>query len=281
VIESPLQSPDATRFVAAIEENLFALAPLFRHLPGAESGAGPEGRWTVTDVAFPFFNSILGTDVDAAGADATIERALTRARRRRVPVLWWTGPRTRPRDLGARLERHGFARDDEAPGMALELVRLPAADPPPPELTVERVESGAALADFVATFRLGFGIDAAFERPWVNWLATLGLGDGAPMRHYLARWAGEPVAPRRCCSPRAWPASITSRRCRRPAAAASAPRPRGPRSPPRATATAALGRSSTPRRWACASTRPRLREYCRNRRLLLDGLRGRPPPAVR
>jgi len=76
VIESPLQSPDRDAIVAAIEENLFALAPLFRHLPGAESGAGPEGRWTVTDVAFPFFNSILGTDVDAAGADATIERAL-------------------------------------------------------------------------------------------------------------------------------------------------------------------------------------------------------------
>jgi ribosomal protein S18 acetylase RimI-like enzyme len=193
VIESPLLSPDRDAIVAAIEENLFALAPLFRHLPGAESGAGPEGRWTVTDVAFPFFNSILGTDVDAAGADATIERALARARRRRVPVLWWTGPRTRPRDLGARLERHGFARDDEAPGMALELARLPAAAPPPPALTVERVESGAALAAFVATFRQGFGIDAAFERPWVNWLATLGLGDGAPMRHWLARWEGEPV----------------------------------------------------------------------------------------
>ena len=193
MIESPLEAPDRDAIVAAIEENLFALAPLFRHLPGAEAGAGPEGRWTVTDVAFPFFNSILATDVDAGSADATIDAVLARARRRRVPVLWWTGPRTRPRDLGARLERHGFAKDDEAPGMALELARLPAAAASPRELTIERVENGAALAAFVATFRRGFGIDAAFERPWVNWLATLGLGDGAPMRHWLARWEGEPV----------------------------------------------------------------------------------------
>jgi ribosomal protein S18 acetylase RimI-like enzyme len=60
-------------------------------------------------------------------------------------------------------------------------------------LTVERVERGTALAEFVATFRLGFGIDVAFERPWIDWLATLGLGDGAPFRHFLARLDGEPV----------------------------------------------------------------------------------------
>ncbi len=95
VIESPLRAPDRDAIVAAIEENLFALAPLFRHLPGAEAGSGPEGRWSVTDVAFPFFNSILATDVDAGGADAAIDAVLARARRRRVPVLWWTGPRTR------------------------------------------------------------------------------------------------------------------------------------------------------------------------------------------
>lgn len=191
--DRPLVTPSREQIVAAIEENLFALVPLFRHLPGAEQGSGPEGRWTVTDVGFPFFNSVVATDVDAAGAGAAIERVIARARRRRVPVLWWTGPRTRPADLGARLERRGFARDDEAPGMALELARLAAPAPRPGELTVERVESGAALAAFVATFRQGFGIDAAFERPWIDWLATLGLGDGSPMRHFLARWAGEPV----------------------------------------------------------------------------------------
>ena len=171
-----------------------------------------------------------------------------------MPVLWWTGPRTRPRDLGARLERHGFARDDEAPGMALELARLPAAAAPPPELTVERVESGAALAAFVATFRHGFGIDAAFERPWVNWLATLGLGDGAPMRHFLARWEGEPVGTATVLLA-AGVAGVynvaTLPAARRRGVGAATTRAA---LPPRATATAAPGRSSTPRRWACAST---------------------------
>ena len=193
MIDRPLRAPSREQIVVAIEENLFALAPLFRSLPGAEWGEGPEGRWTVSDVAFPFFNSVLATDVAPEGVDAAIDRVLARARRRRVPVLWWTGPRSRPRDLGARIERRGFSRDEEAPGLALELARLPAATGAPGALAVERVESGAALAAFVATFREGFGIDAAFERPWIGWLAGLGLGDGAPFRHYLARLDGEPV----------------------------------------------------------------------------------------
>ena len=189
----PRVAVDREAITAAIEQNLFALAPLFALLPGAETGEGEEGLWSLTDVAFPFFNSVLATAAAPERADAAIERVIARARRKRVPVLWWTGPRTRPSDLGARLARHGFEPDEPAPGMALELAHLPARTAAPAGLEVERVRDGATLAAWVSTFRAGFALERELERPWVDWLLALGLDDRSPLRHYLARLDGEPV----------------------------------------------------------------------------------------
>jgi hypothetical protein len=193
-MDAPL-APAAHReeLVAAIEENLFALAPRFRLLPGAECGDGDEGLWSVTAIAFPFFNSIFRTRLADPRVETAIDRALERGRARGVPLLWWTGPQTRPADLGRRLEARGFTRDTEAPGMALELARLPRRPLGPPGLTIEPVADAAALGDWLGAFRAGFGIERDFERPWRDWLTAVGLDRGAPMRHFLARLAGEPV----------------------------------------------------------------------------------------
>lgn len=190
----PLAAGDRAGAAAAIEANLFALAPLFAFLPGTETGTGEEGRWALSQVPFPFFNSVVATAVEPAGADAAIERVLARARRRGMPVLWWTGPSTRPTDLGARLERHGFERDDPAPGMALALEHLPGRGAAPAGLGVERVVGPEALAEWVTVMRTGFGIEREFEAPWRAWLTALGLDDASPFRHYLARLDGAPVA---------------------------------------------------------------------------------------
>jgi ribosomal protein S18 acetylase RimI-like enzyme len=179
--------------VAAIEENLFALAKHFRRIPGAEAGEGEEGIWTVTPVRFPFFNSIFRTRIEAASAGPAIDRALARAAANGVPFLWWTGPQTRPTDLGRALVARGFTRDAEAPGMALELARLPARPVGPAALAIETVEGEPALGDWLAAFRAGFGIEPEFEPPWRHWLRAVGLTAESPMRHFLAREGGRPV----------------------------------------------------------------------------------------
>jgi GNAT superfamily N-acetyltransferase len=179
--------------VAAIEENLFAMAQRFRRLPGAEGGEGEEGIWTVTPIRFPFFNSIFRTRVAPESTAATIDRAVARAARRGVPFLWWTGPQTRPADFGRALIARGFTRDADAPGMALEIARLPPGPVGPAGLAVEPVEGDPAVGDWLAAFRAGFDIEAEFEPPWRHWLRAVGLGPEAPMRHFLARLGGEPV----------------------------------------------------------------------------------------
>lgn len=190
----PLEAPTREQVVAAIEDNLFALAPHYRLLPDAETGDDAAGLWAVTSVGFPFFNSVFRTRVESAGADAAVARLVARARRRRVPLLWWTGPQTRPATLGDELLRHGFVRDADAPGMALDLARLAAAAPGAEELEVERVGDRRTLETWVRTFASGFGIEPEFERPWVDWLAAIGLGAEAPFEHLLAHHQGLPVA---------------------------------------------------------------------------------------
>jgi ribosomal protein S18 acetylase RimI-like enzyme len=184
---------DREAIVAAIEDNLFGLAPLLGLLPGAEQGAGEEGLWTVSAVDFPFFNSTFRSRLEPERVDAALDRMLARAREKRVPLLWWTGPQTRPRDLGRALVARGFVRDADAPGMALALAALGETPVGPPGLEVERVSDSAALATWVQTFRAGFGIDPEFEQPWIDWLAAVGLDRGAPLSHFVARRDGEPV----------------------------------------------------------------------------------------
>lgn len=48
----------------AIEANLLAFFPLFARLPGAEVHIGPDLLWSVTDIAYPLFNSILGARLE-------------------------------------------------------------------------------------------------------------------------------------------------------------------------------------------------------------------------
>lgn len=190
----PLGAGERAAAAAAIETNLFELAALFSFLPGAETGRDDAGCWTLSGVPFPFFNSVVATAASPERADVAIERVVARARRRGVPVLWWIGPSTRPADLGARLERHGFERDEPAPGMLLELAHLPARGAAPAGLVVERVSDAAALAAWVTVMRIGFGIESELEAPWRAWLSAVGLGDDSPFRHFLARLDGVPVA---------------------------------------------------------------------------------------
>ena len=92
----------------AVEANLFAF---FQHLadwPRVEFHDDQECCWTLSDLPFPLFNSVMRARLPLDRADAMIDARIAACRSRNVPMLWWTGPSTMPADLGARLERHGF-----------------------------------------------------------------------------------------------------------------------------------------------------------------------------
>ena len=114
-----LQDLSPPALVAAIEANQFECVLLWRCWPAAEVHDGPDLLWTITDVPLPMFNSVMRAQLTPDAASAAIEAAIARCRLRNVPMLWWTGPTTRPTNLETHLAAYGFTGGDQ-PGMAAD-----------------------------------------------------------------------------------------------------------------------------------------------------------------
>ena len=180
----------------AVEANLFAF---FQHLaswPRVELHDEPDCCWTLSDLPFPLFNSVMRARLPGDRIDALIDARLAECEARNVPMLWWTGPSTMPADLGERLDRCGFVLE-AARGMVADLAyHLGPHDAPPREsaLSVEAVEDTATLAQWSQVLCDSFGAPRPFGESFAEFAVTIGLGPRSPFRHFLARVDGEPAA---------------------------------------------------------------------------------------
>ncbi|GAB6059306.1 GNAT family N-acetyltransferase [Desulfonatronum parangueonense] len=188
------QDISAPSFVTAIENNLFAFLPLFGLLPHAEVHDGPDLLWSLTSIPFPLCNSILRANLPSEDVDGAIAAAMARGRARNVPLLWWTGPATRPANLGEVLEAHGFARQEDVPGMAMDLRALPGDLPMPSGFTLEKVNDVEALRQWRHPFAVGFGMPEFATNALMDLFERSSFGRRPPLHHYLGRLHGEPVA---------------------------------------------------------------------------------------
>lgn len=177
----------------AIEANLVGILPEWRRWPAAEIHVGPDLAWSLTGLPFPIFNSVMHADLAAEEADAAIAAAVARGRSRGVPMLWWTGPTSRPADLGERLVAAGFTHVEDAPGMAAELRALPEGLTSPDGLAFEQVTDPDTLRAWCAAMCAGYGMAADFGEAYYDCLVHVGLEPQAPVRHYLGRLHGEPA----------------------------------------------------------------------------------------
>lgn len=189
-----LKEPSTPALVNAIEANLFAFLPLWRRWPAAEIHDGPDLLWSLTGFPIPLFNSVMRADLAPGEVEAAIAAVIARGRSRDVPLLWWTGPATRPADLGERLTAGGFTHVEDVPGMAADLREVPDGPPSAPGLVVEQVTDPETLRQWCAAMCAGYEMPASFGETYYDCVISLGLEPRAPLRHYLGRLEGEPVA---------------------------------------------------------------------------------------
>ena len=180
----------------AVEANLFAF---FHHLANwrrVELHDEPDCCWTLSDLPFPLFNSVMRARLPGGRIDALIDTRLSACKARNVPMLWWTGPSTMPADLGERLDRCGFVLEG-ARGMVADLECHAGADDSPspePAVSVEPVEETTTLAQWNRVLCEAFTAPRPFGEAFAELALTIGLGPQSPFRHFLARVDGEPAA---------------------------------------------------------------------------------------
>jgi GNAT superfamily N-acetyltransferase len=184
------------RLAAANEANWrVGFCSLMTDWPGGTVHREPGLIWHGSHVPHPLFNGVLWSRFTLREADESIANVLEVFQARRVPLWWWLFPASAPYDLGERLEAHGLAREDDLPGMAVDIADLPCNPLAPPGMTIVRVAddavglawteayaSGAGSPDFVAAALGNIVAGDCHEEAALGW------------RHYVGWLDGEPVA---------------------------------------------------------------------------------------
>lgn len=190
------------------------LEDLFRAMVRLEGSVLEEGPRLGRHLAFPtnpMFKGVWNTSLNGADVDATIDETVAWFKTRGAPFFfWWTGPRTKPADLGARLEARGLLSMEgrqkalasgivqSAAGAPVMTMDLSLADPGilervPEGFVIEEVHDARGLEDFKQVFVTTYEIAEMFGQAWVDATNAFGIGR-SPWRMFVGYLGGEPVA---------------------------------------------------------------------------------------
>jgi GNAT superfamily N-acetyltransferase len=186
-VDTIVQDISTTAVVPALEANMVAFWALYGRTPGAELYEAEELVRFVTGLDEPLFNAVLRAHLAPATVDSAIATTLAEVGSRRVPMIWWVGPSTRPSDLASYLERHGFTHAEDNVAMALDLRSLPEEPPSIPSLVVAAVEDLETLRTWARVVASGMDLPERVHDDFVTLEVSLGL---EPPGHHYTRYIG-------------------------------------------------------------------------------------------
>jgi GNAT superfamily N-acetyltransferase len=157
------------------------------------------------------FKGVWGTRLDDGAVEAAIDERIAWFREREAPFFfWWTGPSTRPAELGERLAARGMIGMEEqsrelargikvggagSPAMAADLDAMneDALAQVPDGVAILEVENEAGLDAFRRVFVESFEVPEFAAQAWVDATTTSGIGR-TPWRLFVGWLGEEPVA---------------------------------------------------------------------------------------
>ena len=185
-----LQDLSPANLCSAIESNIFPFFQSFHQWRRAEVHDEAAMLWTISDVPSALLNCVMRARISADQVDFTIQAVIEQARRRGAPLLWLVGPASRPADLGAHLEEHGFIYEPSA-GMAIDLAQLKKDLPMPAGFTCQRVTDAATLKVWGQVYGAAYGVEDFAVEALCDLMTCIGLDK---MRGYLGWLNGKAVA---------------------------------------------------------------------------------------
>jgi GNAT superfamily N-acetyltransferase len=160
---------------------------------GGEVHRDPDVTWILSGDDAAHHNGILRAVLPARGLDAAVDRLLEPFAAG-VSLMWWVfaPPEPRPATVDAALRARGFELDADLPGMAVDLSEF-TPPPSPSGSEVGRIDADG-FADWAGVVARAFDDPAFEDGTSARAFRSHGFGDDAPFRHFVCRWAGEPVA---------------------------------------------------------------------------------------
>jgi len=177
---------------ALVERNGFALVSAFSAWGRARVHDGPDTLHVLSDVPDPAFNMVVRAGLSDETVDVAIAAIQASATSRDTPLAWLIGPESTPPSLGARLERHGFHREEDVLAMSLDVrtLRLPR---PAPGLAVHEVDDARALATWAHIVTAGFALPSWAEGPLRDMTDALLRTSSTTFHAFVVRRHGDPI----------------------------------------------------------------------------------------
>lgn len=185
-------APEALR--RAIDANQVEQQAAFGLGPGAALHHDADMTWFYTGLNHPMFNGVLSARLESSNLEARVRATIDFFKKRRTPMMWWTGPLTRPADLERQLPRLGMVHAGDQAGMAVDLQALAEEVTGPPGLEIERAASRADLEKWSLPVRIGFGLPKFAVRTLLDHFQRTGPAGDPRWRHYVGRLNGRTVA---------------------------------------------------------------------------------------
>jgi ribosomal protein S18 acetylase RimI-like enzyme len=178
--------PTTAEFTEAAEANLNEKSLGFGRLAGGEIHRGnPE--WFITNLRGVGYNGVVKADFPTNRLDDCIEDTLQPFLAAGLPLTWWTGPSTRPLNLGARLQIHGLVHNRDMIGMSAAIEALKSPYETLPELRIEEVSDQQTLAEWHPLYMKGFNMPQSLARDSLDTMSKMAFMPGSGWKHYYVR----------------------------------------------------------------------------------------------
>jgi GNAT superfamily N-acetyltransferase len=175
--------------VDAIERHQRELGERWTRVQGGVVVDRPEMLLTIVGEPVPWVNGVRAARLQPDQVDRAIEEAIARFREHGVPGMWWVGPSTRPPDIGAALERHGFRPDTLLPWFVAPVGSL-ADGPIPDELAPAQVNGPERQAQWLEAMANGFGMGETGRRTMARLADAVGFGEEHGWLRFVGRVDG-------------------------------------------------------------------------------------------
>jgi len=159
--------------------------------PGSELHRDALFDRAIIDLPALPYNGVFRSRLAARDVPRVAQDTLMLAAARRVPVAWRVTPTTPP-GTSAALDAAGWDAERQVPIMAIDLTPQTFSDPPP-AASVEEV-TPRALADWSRVVAVAFGCPEEYVHGPASYDRDVGLPGQTPLRRFLSRLNGEPVA---------------------------------------------------------------------------------------